>query len=399
MRGNSRQIDQISFSFQSMEQDTISISWKDLPWKKFQKKSFRLQCKIYKAKQSNNPKLVRRLQKLLINSKSLYYLTIRKVSQILVSKGLFFSDDRKLLLVEEMYSQIRNKKYKFAKLSTKFKGFRKVLNLSLFRHKVIESVWKFVTAPVCIKNFISLSRKYSPDLSRRFAQEFTLKPHYQNKKILSLSMVIDMTSINFNALISDLWLPSRYKTELYKLLERFSLKMHSSYKDIVLMFIHSIFSKIEGLSDIYAETSTDLIFSYKYKTGFHLDIQGFYFFKKNQNFAYIYPKILALLQCLGIGINLSKVSLKEVKSDFTFLYSYMKSSRDGNILIFPSSTYWYFYKKRIMYILNQEQISWYLRVKKLKLMLMIWAQSNDYFSRVEAKSRFFYLKKSLAKSN
>jgi len=52
-----------------MEEDIISISWKDLPWQKFQKKSFRLQCEIYKAKQNNKPRLVRRLQKLLIKSK------------------------------------------------------------------------------------------------------------------------------------------------------------------------------------------------------------------------------------------------------------------------------------------------------------------------------------------
>ena len=87
-----------------MEEDIISISWKDLPWQKFQKKSFRLQCEIYKAKQNNKPRLVRRLQKLLIKSKSLHYLAVRRISEDFRDKGLFLSGDKKFELMEQSLS-------------------------------------------------------------------------------------------------------------------------------------------------------------------------------------------------------------------------------------------------------------------------------------------------------
>ncbi len=371
-----------------MEQDITSISWKGLPWKKFQKKSFRFQCKIYKAKQNNNPKLVRRLQKLLLNSKSLYYLIIRKVSQNSVYNGLFLSDERKLLLAEEIHAEIKNRKYKFIQSSTRVGGFRKSFNFSLFRDKVLESLWKFVMMPVCVE--------YSFDLNRNFIQEFNCNPQYQNKKALRLSIIVDINSINFSELMSDLWLPLRYKTKLCKLLKRYPLKITSSYEDLILTLFNNLFTKIEELSCIPTKIHRGLHTSYVYKLGFHHDIQRFYVFKKSQNLVGICQKIQALLKSRGIDISLNRISLKEVNFDFSFLYLYFNLTKGRKSLLSPSSTNWYICKKRITYILKQEQISWYLKVKKLKCTLITWIQSNNLYSKSELKSRFFYLKKSLA---
>ncbi len=379
-----------------MEQDITSISWKDLPWKKFQKKSFRFQCKIYKAKQSNNPKLVRRLQKLLLNSKSLYYLIIKKVSQNSVHNGLFLSDERKILLAEEIHAEIKNKKYKFIQSYTRLGGFRKSFNLSLFRDKVLESLWKFVTIPVCVKKFSDLDREYSFDLNKNFIQEFNCNPQYQNKKVLRLSIIVDITAINFSELMSGLWLPLRYKTKLCKLLKKSSLKITRSYEDLIVTLFNNLFTKIEELSHIPTKIYRGLHTSYIYKLGFYYDIQRFYFFKKSQNRVGIYQKIQALLKSRGIDISLNRISLKEVSFDFSFLYLYFNFTKGRKSLISPSSTYWYICKKRITYILKQEQISWYLKVKKLKSTLIHWLQSNNLYSRYALKSRVFYLKKSLA---
>ena len=74
-----------------MEQDINGISWKHLPWKKFQQKSFRLQRKIYEARCSGNSKVLLRFQKLLINSESIYYLAVRKVTEDYLDRGTEFS--------------------------------------------------------------------------------------------------------------------------------------------------------------------------------------------------------------------------------------------------------------------------------------------------------------------
>ncbi len=55
--------------------------WSDLPWKKFEKSLYKLQKRIYQASLRDDVKNVRRLQKLLINSRSAKLISVRRISQ------------------------------------------------------------------------------------------------------------------------------------------------------------------------------------------------------------------------------------------------------------------------------------------------------------------------------
>jgi RNA-directed DNA polymerase len=55
--------------------------WKKLPWKKFQRHVFRLQKRIYRAEQRGDWRCVRKLQRLLLRSRSAQCLAVRKVTQ------------------------------------------------------------------------------------------------------------------------------------------------------------------------------------------------------------------------------------------------------------------------------------------------------------------------------
>jgi RNA-directed DNA polymerase len=55
--------------------------WKSLPWKKFQRNVFRLQKRIYRAKQRGDVRTVHNLQRLLLRSRSARFLAVRRVSQ------------------------------------------------------------------------------------------------------------------------------------------------------------------------------------------------------------------------------------------------------------------------------------------------------------------------------
>ncbi|WP_249102636.1 group II intron reverse transcriptase/maturase [Argonema galeatum] len=57
------------------------VAWKQLNWKKIEKAVFKLQKHIYRASQSGNVKLVRRLQKLLSKSYYAKCLAVRRVTQ------------------------------------------------------------------------------------------------------------------------------------------------------------------------------------------------------------------------------------------------------------------------------------------------------------------------------
>jgi group II intron reverse transcriptase/maturase len=81
-----------------------SESWKNLPWKKFQKDLFRLQRRLFKAVQVGDKRKARSLQKLILRSKAARMLAIRQVSQLNAGKKTAGVDGKKSLSFEERFA-------------------------------------------------------------------------------------------------------------------------------------------------------------------------------------------------------------------------------------------------------------------------------------------------------
>ncbi len=60
---------------------TLRYEWNAIPWPKLERKAFKLQKQIYQASQRGNSQLVRKLQRLLLNSTYAKLLSTRKVTQ------------------------------------------------------------------------------------------------------------------------------------------------------------------------------------------------------------------------------------------------------------------------------------------------------------------------------
>lgn len=380
-----------------MEEDIISISWKDLPWQKFQKKSFRLQCEIYKAKQNNKPRLVRRLQKLLIKSKSIHYLAVRSISEAFRDKGLFLSGDKKFSLVEQSYYEIRNWRHKPFKSFSKSSNSRAFLNISFLKNKVIEYVWKFTIEPTCVNNFIKLHKKWQGNSQKIILQEFVNLMRFKDQLILKVGLNSCFTSINFDILMSRLWLPSQYKLGIYRAIKKGALELNFSKGSLISLFPSILFDGIEHLNNsvIHSNTYTNHL----YECGFRYGNEIFYFFRKEENKMYLFNVVRDFLEARGLSINSTTISIKEVGAGLTFSSWDVRYRMDKKILISPNLTYWRNYKKNIIYTLKKESIAAHLKIKKLKYQLLTWIQCNDYCSKVKLKSSFFYLKKLLAKYN
>jgi hypothetical protein len=380
-----------------MEEDIISISWKDLPWQKFQKKSFRLQCEIYKAKQNNKPRLVRRLQKLLIKSKSLHYLAVRRISEDFRDKGLFLSGDKKFELMEQSYHGIRDWRLGSFKSFSKSSNCRASSNLSFLKNKVIEYVWKFTIEPTCVNNFIKLHKKWKGNLQKSILQEFGHLIHLKDQVILKVALDSCLTSINVNILMSRLWLPSQYKLSIYRAIKKGGLKLNLSKGSLMSLFPSILFDGIEHLNNTFIHSNKCT--HHLYQCGFRYGNEIFYFLREEENKMYLFNVVRDFLESRGLSISSTNISIKEARAGVTFSKWYLKYRMDKKILISPNFTYWCNYKKNIVYTLKKESISADLKIKKLKYMLLTWAQYNDYCSKVKLKSSFFYLKKVLAKYN
>ena len=84
--------------------------WQSIPWKQVEKVVFKLQKRIYRAKVAGNQKLVKRLQRLLVNSRSAKALAIRKVTQENRGKRTAGVDGRKVLTPERRMKMLESLK-------------------------------------------------------------------------------------------------------------------------------------------------------------------------------------------------------------------------------------------------------------------------------------------------
>ena len=81
-----------------------SQSWKDLPWKKFERHLFGLQSRLFKAAQIGDKKKIKSLQNLIARSDSTRYISIRQVTQLNSGKRTEGVDGKANLTEEERMS-------------------------------------------------------------------------------------------------------------------------------------------------------------------------------------------------------------------------------------------------------------------------------------------------------
>src|SRR5256714_7633232 len=61
--------------------DPTSEAWRALPWRKFEQHTYRIQKRIYRARQHGKQRTVQKLQKLLMKSEATRLIAVRRVTQ------------------------------------------------------------------------------------------------------------------------------------------------------------------------------------------------------------------------------------------------------------------------------------------------------------------------------
>jgi RNA-directed DNA polymerase len=100
------------------ETDEMSVAWNKLPWRKFEQHCFRIQKRIYRAKQNGNTRKVEKLQKLVLKSEAARLLAVRRVTQENQGKKTAGVDGVKSVPPKErfvMVQQIHPKYWKHSK--------------------------------------------------------------------------------------------------------------------------------------------------------------------------------------------------------------------------------------------------------------------------------------------
>jgi RNA-directed DNA polymerase len=154
-----------------MTHRTVRDDWKALPWKKFQLCVFRLQTRIFKARKNGDHRLVRKLQKLLLNSKAAKYLAVRQVTQLNQGKATAGIDGKVALNPKErlqLAEQVQSgwKSWEHQKLRRvhipKKDGTQRKLGIPTIGDRAYQCLLKYALEPVAEATFHRNSYGFRP---------------------------------------------------------------------------------------------------------------------------------------------------------------------------------------------------------------------------------------------
>lgn len=101
--------------------ENTTLLWRELPWKKIEKRVFKLQKRIYRASEGGNRMLIRKLQKTMVNSWYAKLLAVRRVTQENKGKKTAGVDGVKSLSPKERFELME-----YLKINGKAKPVRRV---------------------------------------------------------------------------------------------------------------------------------------------------------------------------------------------------------------------------------------------------------------------------------
>lgn len=380
-----------------MEEDSQRISWKDLPWKKFQRKSFQLQCKIYGATQRGNYKAIARFQKLLERSSSLYHLVLREIltsdtNIFPIQKGVTFYSKYKRILrhIHSLDSHYRNLIYEKEE-NLDLDDIESITCRSKLKENILQYIWVITMDPVygnfspkpnnCGKadiKFWSLQSYIESDLkncketlekqlfSVNLTQMRCMLSTYLQMKFLTLpSKLISVDPSGF-LIFGGRRLPPTVSTS-------FSRKM-------ILDDLHDV-----KKGRLWA-LANKVISSYDVTNTLILRIQN------TQCLKSVVVMMKDFLDIRGWDLSLLTPTVPSFNQRFEVLNSGFEWIKKEKANADPVITSWTLHKKRLKYFLKSSEISLLLRVKGVGYLAEKWSKLHYFSQGFHPKSRYYSMK-------
>jgi RNA-directed DNA polymerase len=199
------------------ETETESVAWKHLPWRKLEQHVFRIQKRIYRARQRGEIRKVEKLQKLLMKSKSARLLAVRRVTQDNQGKKTAGIDGVKTVMPKHrflMADQIHPKYWKHGTPTPVRriwipkpgkKDERRPLGIPIMRERAQQALVKLALEPAWEAVFESNSYGFRPGRSCHDAIEAIFRAiRYKAKFVLDADIKGCFDHISHEALLEKL---------------------------------------------------------------------------------------------------------------------------------------------------------------------------------------------------
>jgi RNA-directed DNA polymerase len=336
------------------QKTTTSEMWLKLPWKRFQRETYRLQKRIYEASRKEDRTKVINLQRLLLNSHYARMIAIRQVTQLNEGKRTAGIDGKLALTNSERFQlekelSLTAKKWKhqgLRKMSIpKSNGKVRTLKIPTISDRAWQCLIKLVLEPAHEATFHERSYGFRPGRSTHDAQKYLFlnlnsRVSGQNKKVLELDIEKCFDRINHQTILHKVIGPVCVKKSLMYCLK---MGVNPDYPEqgtpqggVLSPLLANI--ALNGIEAIHPSVryADDMI----------------YILKSKDDQKDVLDQINHFLTERGMKISQHKTKITNTTSGFDFLGWHFKVLSDGKFKCTPSKENYKQIKNKIKAVVN-----------------------------------------------
>ena len=354
--------------------------WKNIPWRKLRRNLFRLQCRLFKAVREGDKLRVKRLQKLILRSRSARLLAIRQVTQLNAGRKTPGIDGKAKLSFKERFEldETLRKHYHNWKHQglrevpiPKKDGTTRILKVPTIADRVWQSLVKYAIEPAQEALFHERSYGFRPGRGAHDAQQFLFnnlrsQSNGIDKRILELDIEKCFDRINHNSLMEKVIAPHFIKIGLWRCLKAGNNpefpEQGTPQGGVVSPLLANI--ALHGIEDLHQSVryADDMVF----------------ILKPNDKAESIRMKIDQFLAERGLNVKESKTRLVSSTDGFDFLGWHFRVRGDGKFECTPSEENYQAFRKKVKGIVNNSNDGAKTKTKKLASITRGWKNYHRY---------------------
>lgn len=374
-------------------ENTDSESWKNLPWKQFQKDLFRLQKRVYKAVQAEDMRKARSLQKLILKSQAARFLAIRQVTQLNAGKKTAGIDGKLALTFKERFEleeQLRlkatNWKHKGLREIPipKRDGTKRILKVPTISDRAWQCLAKYALESAHEATFHARSYGFRTGRSAHDAQKilFTNLNSRCNgiqKRVIELDIKKCFDRISHKTIMEKLIAPSRLKLGIFRCLKSGTNvgfpEQGTPQGGVVSPLLANI--ALNGIEDIHQSVryADDMV----------------YILKPKDNAEEILDKVKEFLAARGMEISKQKTKLTATTDGFNFLGWNFKVQKNGKFRSRPSEDNYAAFRKKAKTVINCSNYGAVVKAKKLAPIVRGWRNYHRYCKMDGARNSLYFI--------
>ena len=362
--------------------------WKNLPWKKFRRILFRLQCRVFKAVTNGEMRKAQSLQKLILKSQAARLLAIRQVTQLDAGKKTAGVDGKASLTFEERFALSNHlstnantwKHQGLREISIPKKdGTTRILKVPTMADRAWQCLVKYALEPTHEATFHARSYGFRTGRSAHNAQKvlfLNLNSHANGigKRIIELDIEKCFDRINHAAILDNLIAPKGVKTGVFRCLKAGVNPGFPEQGTVQGGVVSPLLANIalNGIEDIHQSVryADDMVF----------------ILKPQDDAAEILTRISEFLADRGLKVSERKTRLTRTTDGFDFLGWHFKVQPNGKFRSVPSVDNFKAFRQKVKAIVNHSNYG--ATVKAIKLAPVVRGWRNYHrFCKLEG-SRF-----------